>query len=139
MVGVAVGGGVDVGVGGGVGVKVGGGVGVEVGGGVGVKVEPGVGVEREVEVGIGVEVGVGVGVGAKLVWGTGAWMIVFSSWKRAPPRAERPAYRRKPRLGAGVEVDRESGGAALGISILPSKAAETASTMTMKWEVKREK
>ena len=89
--------------------------------------------------GIGVEVGVGVRVGAKLVWGTGARTMVLSSWKRAPPRTERSAYRRKPRLGAGVGVDRGPGGAALGISTLPSRVADTASRMTIKWEVKRER
>ncbi|MBM4464101.1 MAG: hypothetical protein FJ014_00790 [Chloroflexi bacterium] len=99
----------------------------------------GVGVGRGVGVGTGVEVGVGVGVGAKIVWGTGAGRMVFSFWERIPPRSENPAYMRKPRPGAGVGVDRKPAGAALGISTLPSRVAETASRMTMKWEVKREK
>ena len=125
-VGVDVGG--RVGVGGGVGVKVGGSVGVEVGGGVGVGVA----------VGIGVEVGVGVSVGAKSVWGTGAGTMVSSSWERSPPRAETPAYRRKPKLGAGVGVDREPGRIAFGRSTLPSRVTEIANRMMVEWEVKRE-
>jgi hypothetical protein len=79
-----------------------------------------------------------VRVGTKFVWGTGARTMVFSSWKRIPPRAERPAYKRKPKLGAGVGVDREPGEAALGISTPFSRVAETANRMTKKWEVKRE-
>ena len=124
MVGVGVGVRVEVGVG----VE----VGDEVGDEVGVKVEVSVGVEvgRGVKVGTGVEVGVGVGVGAKSVRGTGARMRVFSSCKRIPPRAERPAYRRKPRLGAGVGLCRESGRVSLGMSTLFSNVAETASRMT---------
>lgn len=88
--------------------------------------------------GIGVDARVGVGVGAKMVWGTGARTIVSSSWERRLPRAERPAYKRKPKLGAAVGVGREPSGAALGISTLLTRVAETASRMTIKWEMKRE-
>ncbi len=89
--------------------------------------------------GIGVKVGVGVMVGAKLVWGTGARTMVLSSWRRTPPRVERPVYNsRKPRLVAGVGVERGPGETA-GISALPSKVADTANRMTIKWEVKRER
>jgi hypothetical protein len=64
--------------------------------------------------------------------------MVSSSWERSPPRSERSAYRRKPKLGAAVGVGREPGGAALGISTLLTRVAETASRMTIRWEMKRE-
>jgi len=110
---------------------------VGVGVGLGVSVGVGVGVGLGVGVGIGVDVGVGVGVGAKIVWGTGARTIVSSFWERSPPRSERSAYKRNPRLGAAVGVGRERGEAALGISTLLTRVAETASRMTIKWEMKR--
>ena len=65
--------------------------------------------------------------------------MVSSSWKRVPLRAERPAYRRKPKLGAGVGEGREPSEAALGTSTWLSRVADTTSRMTIEWEVKREK
>jgi len=117
-----------------VGIEVGVGVGVEVGVEVGVKVGVGVGVGVEVgvEVGIGVEVGVGVGDAAKIVRGTGAGRMVFSSWKRTPPRAERPAYKRNPKPEAGVGVDREPNRMVLGTFTWLRMVAEAANRMTMK-------
>jgi hypothetical protein len=112
---------------------------VGVGVGVGVGVDVGVGVMVGVGVEIGVEVGVGVRVETKIVWGTGARTMVFSSWKRIPPRAERLAYRRKPKSGAGVGGGRKPSKAFLGISTLPSKVAKTTNRMTIRWEVKRER
>jgi hypothetical protein len=64
--------------------------------------------------------------------------MVSSFWERTPPRTDRSAYRRKPKLGAAVGVGWERGRAAFGISTLLTRVAETARRMMMKWEMKRE-